>query len=172
MPARKPASLLISDRHKTRMAEREESEASLRLTKKLSMKPPAELTGYLIAQSCWKYLIRLYNKLEGVIITPFDKDILIEYCLGMEYVSELRNLRRIALNNKSYELYIGVDTRLDRKGARLDTLRAQLYLTPRSRAGVAPSEKMKEEYDPMDRLLDEAYSWKKVVMNGREAGNG
>jgi phage terminase small subunit len=154
------------------MAQREEAEASLKLDKKLSVKPPAELEGYLIAQSCWKYLIRLYSKLEGIIITPFDKDILIEYCLGMEYVNELRTLRRVALKNKNYELYMGIDTRLDRKGARLDTLRAQLYLTPRSRAGVAPVEKEKEEEDPMEKLLNEAYGWKKVLMSAQEVGNG
>ena len=148
MPARKPVSLLVSDRHKTRMAEREKTEAALALEKKLSIRPPVELTGYPIAQGCWKYLIGLYSRLEGVIVTPFDKDILIEYCLGMEYVTELRNLRRIALTSKNYELYIAVDTRVDRKGARLDTLRAQLYLTPRSRAGVAPVEKDPDEVEP------------------------
>ena len=138
----------------------------------MSLKPPKELDGYPVAQECWRYHIRLYDKLAGVIITPFDRDLLVEYCLSQAYLAELRHLRKLAMEKHRYELYVSIDQRMDRKGARLDTLRQQLYLTPRSRAGVAPSEKEKEEVDPIDRLLD-GYSWNEVVkMNSGEADNG
>lgn len=172
MPAKKTAALLTSDRHTARMAEREASEAALALKKRLSVKPPMVLDGYPVAQECWKYHIRLYDQLAGVIITPFDRDLLVEYCLGQAYLAELRHLRKLAMEKHRYELYVSVDQRMDRKGARLDTVRQQLYLTPRSRAGVAPIVKEKEEDDPMDRLLD-GYSWNEVVkMNSPETSNG
>jgi phage terminase small subunit len=49
-----------------------------------------------------------------------------------------------------------MDARLDGKRKLLHTLSQSLYLTPRSRAGVAPEQKEPEhDDDPMDKLLNE-----------------
>lgn len=50
---------------------------------------------------------------------------------------------------------IKLDGRIDRKRALIHTLRQSLYLTPRSRAGVAPAEREEEIRDEMSKLLDE-----------------
>jgi phage terminase small subunit len=177
MPAIKPLILHSeTDRHKTRKEARSAAEDAVTLQQELSIHPPKELKDYPVAQECWRFHVRLYKKLAGKIATPFDQHILIEYCLGWAYLAELRILRKLALEKKRFELYVSLDQRVDRKGARLDTLRQQLYLTPRSRAGVAPIEKEKEEEDGMDRLLKEiekGYSWDEVVnMNSRRSDNG
>jgi len=57
--------------------------------------------------------------------------------------------------NWAYDKVIKIDGRVDRKRALLLQLRQSLYLTPRSRAGVAPAEKPKEEpEDDMTKLLN------------------
>lgn len=57
--------------------------------------------------------------------------------------------------NWAYDKIIKIDGRVDRKRALLLQLRQSLYLTPRSRAGVAPAEKPKEEpKDEMEALLE------------------
>jgi hypothetical protein len=57
--------------------------------------------------------------------------------------------------NWAYNKIITTDGRVDRKRALIFQLRQSLYLTPRSRAGVAPTEKPKEEpASDLDRLLD------------------
>jgi len=174
MPARKPLILHSdTDRHKTRNEARAAAEDSVNLRKDLPIRPPKELKDYPVAQECWRFHVRLYKNMAGFLATPLDQHILIEYCLGWAYLAELRLLRKIAMEKKRYELYVSVDQRMDRKGARLDLLRQQLYLTPRSRAGVAPAEREQEEEDPMEKLLNERYSWDEVVkINNREAGNG
>jgi hypothetical protein len=177
MPAIKPLILHSeTDRHKTRKEARSAAEDALTLQQELSIHPPKELKDYPVAQECWRFHVRLYKKLAGKIATPFDQHILIEYCLGWAYLAELRILRKLALEKKKFELYVSIDQRMDRKGSRLDTLRQQLYLTPRSRAGVTPTEKdMELENDPMEKLLNEmknSYSWNEVVRNAQENGNG
>lgn len=57
--------------------------------------------------------------------------------------------------NWAYDKIIKVDGRVDRKRSLLLQLRQSLYLTPRSRAGVAPAEKAAPEpEDEMTRLLE------------------
>ena len=57
--------------------------------------------------------------------------------------------------NWAFDKIVKVDARVDRKRALLLQLRQSLYLTPRSRAGVAPAEKAPEEpEDEMTRLLN------------------
>jgi hypothetical protein len=54
----------------------------------------------------------------------------------------------------AFEAVVKLDGRVDRKRALLLQWRQSLYLTPRSRAGVAPSKKEKEEEpDLMEQLL-------------------
>jgi phage terminase small subunit len=109
------------------------------------LEPPEELKGYSVAESCWEYHVGLFQTLQGKIVTPLDAHVLIEYCLSWQYLDDLKQVRRKALELKKFDLLLSVDARIDRKGVRLDSLRQQLYMTPRSRAGVAPAEKEPEE---------------------------
>jgi phage terminase small subunit len=149
MPARKPLILHSdTDRHTTRHEARAAAEDAVTVRKELPIRPPKELKEYPVAQECWRFHVKLYNSMAGFLATPLDQHILIEYCLGWAYLAELRFIRKLAMDKKMFELYVSVDQRMDRKGARLDTLRQQLYLTPRSRAGVAPVEKEPDEVEP------------------------
>ena len=142
MPASKPLALLSkNDRHRTRKEVRAAEEESKIPNVGLSINPPGELNGLKIAQLAWRRLIRLYRSTKGTIITAFDRDVLIEYCRGCQDLAELRMLRKKLFHSNDLPTLLLVDARMDRKATRLDSLRQQLYLTPRSRVGVAPVKK-------------------------------
>jgi len=184
MPAKKPAGLI--ERHETaaEAAERAQKENALRPRRLLPGEPPARLDGYLIARATWRRMMRRWSELEAVIVTSLDWDMLIDYCILMEQVVELDKMRRSAyqvwekldeaLEKLSDEtpaedqvkmwMKVGgalsdatkLDGRVDRKRALLHQWRQSLYLTPRSRAGTAPTKKEKEEPpDDMEQLLSE-----------------
>jgi phage terminase small subunit len=126
----------------------------------------------------------LYGETEGTIVTAFDSDLLAKYCLLEQECDVMQTLRDAVLKNydsisgqiakmrprgedmKEFNKlmeqanallarYQGLDARLDGKRKLLHALAQSLYLTPRSRAGVAPAEKgPKEPDDPMANLLD------------------
>lgn len=183
MPAKKSSSL--NKRHDTKKDKqsRESAEAAMTPTTQLTGKPPPALTGHKHAAATWTRLLSLYDETQGTIITAFDADILIKYCLAEEELNELAGLRRVIfqtwnthlkwLNNlkpkgdqiKDYlgalqqanallQRFQGMDARMDGKRKLVFSLAQSLYLTPRSRAGVAPQEKPPETPpDPMDNLL-------------------
>ena len=185
MPARKNSAL--NKRHNTKKdrSEREAAEAALVPTTELTIKPPAALKNHKCASAVWTRIVGLYFETEGKIITAFDQDVLIKYCLAEEELEELYALRasikKVWLNhlkvlvkihptNKAMKDYFGalmqanallqrfqgMDARLDGKRKMIHAMAQSLYLTPRSRAGVAPQEK--EPADPetdMDKLLNE-----------------
>ena len=184
MPARKPSSL--TKRHSTK-AEREArtaGESALTPKTLLQKQPPAALTGHKHASALWKELVGLYGETEGTIITAFDKDLLIKYCLAEEELTELFAMRgeikklwthhtkilgrmnpkgdelkdyfnALAQANALLQRFQGMDARLDGKRKLVFSLAQSLYLTPRSRAGVAPPEKEPEQpKDEMEQLLD------------------
>jgi len=155
MPAKKPVSLHVDDRHRARREARESGEAAAVPGKTLSTRPPKELDGMPIAQRAWRYHVRLYRGIKGVLLTAFDLHVLVEYCRGWEELESLRELRAKA--GGDVELLLKIDARLDRKATRLDNLRSQLFLTPRSRAGVAPAEKPPEE--PEWEVPEGGYRW-------------
>lgn len=139
---------------------------------------------HIIAAATWKKTIGLYLETEGVIATAFDEGLLIDYCLVMEEWVELKEMKKIIksdweTNSKAVKKikpntdtlkdwvqmwnvvnaieakFRGMDARLDGKRKLLHTLRQSLYLTPRSRAGVAPTEKeVESDMDEMDALLN------------------
>ncbi len=183
MPAKKPASL--SARHDTKddRTERAMSEAAMAPKTQITIRPPAALNGHVQAREVWKRIIGLYDETEGTIITAFDSDLLIKYCLAEEELHGLLALRsailklwqrhsrlltRMRPSNKNLKDYYGalgtanallqrfqgMDARLDGKRKMLVAMEQSLYLTPRSRAGVAPSEKEKDEPESeMDKML-------------------
>ena len=137
------------------------------------------------AKRTWKRIIGLYHEVEGIIATAFDQDRVIEYCLLMEEVDELALDRRHAKRewknklaqanrikltddnadqwvkiwgvvNALNQKFLSLDARLDGKRKHLHKLSQDLYLTPRSRAGVAPPVKEPEKpKSEMEKLLDE-----------------
>lgn len=184
MPAKKNSSL--NKRHDTKKDKqaRESAEAAMAPTTKLTLKPPAALTGHKVASATWTRLLRLYDETKGTIITAFDEDVLIKYCLAEEELTELAGLRRVifqtwnthlkwlnqfkpkgdqikdylgalAQANALLQRFQGIDARIDGKRKLIFSLAQSLYLTPRSRAGVAPTEKPPEApKSKMDELLD------------------
>jgi phage terminase small subunit len=145
MPARKPFSLNVRHNTQAEKTARAVSEGALTPRKRLTITPPAELKGSRIAQGCWRRLIRLYDELEGDIVTRLDGDLLCEYCLLFSELAGLRRLKEEAIKRGDLDDVLRIDQRGDRKGSRLDLLRQQLYLTPRSRSAASPDIKEVEE---------------------------
>lgn len=184
MPARKPNILIVRDEARITTQARINAESSARPKTVLTAATPAALRGHAKAARTWKRLIGLYLEVDGIIATAFDMDLLIKYCLIEEEVVELAAMRHtIKLEwqnslkqakkikpdadnirdwgrmwevvNALFQRFQGMDARLDGKRKLLLAMSQSLYLTPRSRAGVAPPEKPPEkEKTEMDGLLD------------------
>jgi len=184
MPARKDSSLNTRHDAKADRAARAAAEESMQPKTQLSLKPPAALKGHAPASKTWIRMVGLYFETKGKIITAFDEDVLIKYCLAEEELLELFEMRSEIkktwkihlkwLNNlkpkgdqiKDYlaalqqanallQRFQGMDARFDNKRKLIFSLAQSLYLTPRSRAGVAPEEKDPEKpKSPMEKLLD------------------
>jgi len=185
MPARKPSTLNTRNDTKADRSKRKEGESSMMPKTKLTAIAPMELKGHAHSAATWKRLIGLYLQVDGVIATAFDRDILVKYCLLEEEVVELATMRKTMYSdwktsqkeakktkpdatgikdflamwtvvNGMFERFRGMDARLDGKRKLLMALSQSLYLTPRSRAGVAPPEKPPEKpKSAMGGLLDE-----------------
>lgn len=185
MPARKPGALNRRHNTKGEKADRTAAEAALTPTTQLTVTPPPLLRGHKHATETWRELIGLYGETDGQIVTAFDSWLLAKYCLLEEEAVELEKLRDEILqdhNTVSKQLsrikptkdnfkdygnlleqkvalltrYQGFDARLDGKRKFLVDMAQHLYLTPRSRAGVAPKEKDKPAPKTrMASLLDE-----------------
>lgn len=171
MPRTKPQSLI--ERHDTKADRSARADAESAMTPKteLTRKPPAKLTGHKIAIATWKRTVGLYGEIEGQIATSFDEDLLVKYCLvedecdwlsrirskiEKQYVSADTKLAKMKPDDlesyyKALSQVNALLTRLQGFDARLDGKRKlglaysqSLYLTPRSRAGVAPPTKETE----------------------------
>jgi phage terminase small subunit len=184
MPASKPASLVIRNDLKADREQRAASESAMTPRTQLKLAAPTRLKGHAQATATWKRIVGLYSEIDGVIATSFDEDLLIKYCLLEEEVLELAKMRKTMRDdwesnqktakkikpnsetlkiwvqmwdvvNGMYQRFQGMDARLDGKRKLLHTLSQSLYLTPRSRAGVAPPEKEPEKpKSKMDELLE------------------
>jgi phage terminase small subunit len=184
MPASKLQTLNKSHQTKAEKETRESSEAAMTPATQLDLKPPALLQKRKHARATWSRLIGLYQEVDGTIVTAFDADLLTKYCILEEECLWLegkraqvdQNANRIdkLLKNKEKakefdaEGYVamlqqynalnarvqGLDARLDGKRKLLHDLSKSLYLTPRSRAGVAPTGKPKEEEDGFGKEYD------------------
>src|SRR5688572_29887981 len=81
MPARKPQSLNRSHQTNDEKRERAEQESALQPITQLDLNPPPLLQKRKQARETWKRLVGLYFEVEGSIITAFDADLLIKYCI-------------------------------------------------------------------------------------------
>lgn len=93
MPARKPSSLNTRHDPPADRAARADAEAAMTPRTAIGTKPPAELTGHKRAISVWKHTLGLYGETEAKIICAFDQGILVDYCLLVEQLVELDELR-------------------------------------------------------------------------------
>ena len=182
MPAKKPASLIPINETKADRAARVSAEMSMIPKTELTNRPPAALKGHKLAPAVWKKIVNLYASTDGKIATSFDEDLLIQYCLCIEelpWLSDMRTavegeykaiqkqvtkLRSAKMSDEGLKNYLSLlnqlnalltrlqsfDARIDGKRKLIHSLSQSLYLTPRSRAGVAPAQR--EEDDPMDEM--------------------
>jgi hypothetical protein len=184
MPARKPAGLRNRAETKAEKAERIANEAALEPERGLSVQAPARLKDHPVAGAAWRRLMRTYGQLKATIVTRMDMDLLVDYCILMEQVGELDELRAASfaawkkLDERWTEIegefkgkdlltafaqlqsaftdVIKLDGRVDRKRAFLLQLRQSLYLTPRARAAAVPAKKEKPiPPDELEQLLDD-----------------
>ena len=186
MPARKPSSLNAMSTTKEELAKRKSAESAMtpKIALNTALPPRLRGRGHVNGAAAWKEVIKIYESTDSVLVTAFDKQILLNYCLAIEQAIELEDLRStIILNWKESEKALkkikktadnlkewtamqeivngfymrvqGMDARLDGKQKLITSFQQSLYLTPRSRAGVAPAEKEPEgSDDPMDELLN------------------
>jgi hypothetical protein len=154
MPARKPIGLHDSAATKESRKSRQDGESALRPRRDLPLSPPRELES-TVARRVWRYLMKRYEEMEAEIVTSLDRDLLVDYCILAGQVDELDQLRSTAYKEKDIDVIVKLDARSERKRAHMQRLRESLYLTPRSRAGVAPEKKVEEPEDALDDLLNE-----------------
>ncbi len=183
MPAKKPQSLSNRHSTKEEIDERAAAEAAIAPITQLSTKPPPLLQKHKGARATWSRLVGLYLEVKGTIITAFDADLLAKYCILEEECLWLEGKRaevdrtavklnkqiaKITPKGERMKVYYqlleqynalnarvqGLDARLDGKRKLLHSLAQSLYLTPRSRAGVAPTEKAKELPDQFGKEYD------------------
>ena len=195
MPARKPAGLRNRAETKAETAARIANEAALEPERGLSVQAPARLKDHQVAQATWRRMMRTYGELQATVVTRMDMDLLVDYCLLMEQIAEMDDLRRSSIEIwkmfdkqrktllesgkiaeavlmaakevDTYEMIVKVDSRADRKRSLLLQLRQSLYLTPRARAAAVPAKKEKpEEPDDLEKLLDDVDSF----VNGKQDG--
>ncbi len=184
MPARKPQDLHTRHSTKSETEKRKAEEELLRSRRSLPLEP-ARLKDHPKAAAVWRRMLREFDSLEAVVITRLDMDLLIDYCMLMEQLEEMDELRAAAMTffetmmkgvvelkaqaewieaakmaSKASDVMDGIikiDSRADRKRDLLTKLRQSLYLTPRARAGAAPKEKEAPEVpDEFEQLLDES----------------
>lgn len=93
MPAVKPLSLIRRHSTKEELEERESAELSLVPTTQISAKPPALLQKHKVARETWTRLVGLYFETEHTLITAFDQDALVKYCLLEEECVWLESMR-------------------------------------------------------------------------------
>lgn len=177
MPARKPQTLNKRHATKDEIADRAAAEAAMVPSTQLSRKPPPLLQKHKHAGATWDRLVSLYFETEHMFVTAFDTDLLAKYCLLEEeclWLEDLRSsvykqamslqkkLEKINLRDvEQMKLYYslseqynaliarvqGLDARLDGKRKLSHDYAKSMYLTPRSRVGVAPAEKPPAEAD-------------------------
>jgi phage terminase small subunit len=185
MPAKKPSSLITRAETKADKQARKDAESVMEPKELLKLEPPQALTGHAVAKKMWRRMITMYRGLDAKIVSRLDEDMLVDYCILYEQGQELDKLRTAAGRNytkaqkvldKKFESddidpktliklsnsvnwclgeIVKLDARADMKRKHLFTLRQSLYMTPRSRAGVAHAEKPKKQpKSDMANLLD------------------
>lgn len=173
MPKAKPQALHTRHAAKAEQAERHAAELSFQPITELPEKPAALAKGHAGALAAYRRLMALYSETIAEMVTAFDLDVLVDYCLILEQIAEMDIMRAdavkaIAAAKKAkkgdalgiwMDRLLAIDQRVERKRGMAHRLRESLYLTPRARAGATPPTKPAEpELDPMEALLAEVGS--------------
>lgn len=171
MPKAKPMVLNPAKRRKSEIADRKAAELSLTPISELPS-VPAPLKNHAGALLVYRRLMVLYAEVIAEVVTAFDLDVLVDYCLMMEQIAELDAMRAAIVKSMAdgkkrkagasdgqyilLERLLAIDARGERKRALAHKLRESLYLTPRARAGAAPPRKPAEpERDEMEDIMAE-----------------
>ena len=184
MPAAKPKALIVRHETKAELQARADKEAAFTTDYQLPKGTPAELKEYPTAAATWRRLMREFMSIEEGYVISLDRDMLISYCMLVEQLDELDEMRKVAYLHwkslaKKYEVLIkederdlaleislgvsGVfdsilklDARADQKRKTIFAMQKSLYMTPRARAGATPRRKAQEQpKDEMEKLLEE-----------------
>lgn len=201
MPASKPVELHKRHNTKSEIAERKEAEAALHSERGLSLLPPKSIKKDKVAAATWRRLIREYSRLEAELISRLDFDLLIDYCNVMSQIDELDHMRTSSyevwhfLNEqrkkfiedkkflealglikdiqKSYDVIIKIDARLDAKRKLAFSIRQSTFMTPRSRSGVKPPQDPEKAapIDPLEAKLNERFKKVAAKVDGGSGDN-
>jgi len=76
--------------------ERAENEAAMRSENELTMRIPAQQNGLKVAQDAWRKLISEFNAIEGKWVSKLDQSLVVNYCILVEQISELDQMRSAA----------------------------------------------------------------------------
>lgn len=178
MPSAKDQSMHTRHATAAERAARAEADDSMQSAEMLAEREPSELKDHKVAAKVWRRTVKEFNQLKAHILTKQDYDLMIDYCLSMESLKEIDDIRTSAIETWKFykDLYKAavkahddvlakshadsvinamksikeLDARVDAKRKYLLSVRQSLYLTPRSRTGQAP--KVKEAEEPKDGL--------------------
>jgi len=175
MPAKKPVDLVVMHLTKAERQQREEQEGALAPKKALTARVPAKLTGEIersVWQETVRQYLSLEDRIVSVLDRGILLDYCAA-CQQLVEIDGLRSeamnnytkneialtkvlhskkdigprdlLKLINAVNKGLDEVIKLDARADNKRRVIHTFRQALMLTPRSRAGVNPKEKEREQ---------------------------
>lgn len=128
--------------------------------------------------------MREFTSIEESYVISLDRDMLISYCMLVEQLEQLEEMRKVAyalwqsLAKKAdvvkkkegdalaleisvqvsgvFDSILKLDARADQKRKTLFAMQKSLYMTPRARAGATPMRKAPEQpKDEMEKLLEE-----------------
>jgi phage terminase small subunit len=180
----KPAGLVTRHLSTAEKSARYDNEAAFTPKNSLPMNPPARLKGHRVASTTYRRLMRVYAGLSTQIITGLDWVLLENFCLAFEELDQLKRMRKFTYDAyqeieqafdlarqdgetnlavslaknlvRAYDAVLKVDARMDRNRTLLHQLGQSLYVTPRARAGTAPTPKENDEVDPMEAEMRRA----------------
>ena len=184
MPAAKPKALIVRHDTKAELQARADKEAAFTTLYQLPRGTPAELKDYPMAGSTWRRLMREFTSIEESYVISLDRDMLISYCMLVEQLEQLEEMRKVAyahwmslakkvdvVKTKGdaalalkisvevsgvFDLILKLDARADQKRKTIFAMQKSLYMTPRARAGAIPRRKAPEQpKDEMEMLLEE-----------------
>lgn len=125
-----------------RRAAKAEAEAGFQ-SGALPRNPPVELAGMAAGRAAWRGLMKAHDALPSPLYNLLDRGALLIYCQAVQACQDARGLAKtIAARFEKGEAelkdLIAARTELRQSARLVSDLSKQLYLTPRSRGGIAP----------------------------------
>lgn len=183
MAAPKPSDLIVRNETEEEKNRRISRENANKTNVRLPKSAPKELKGHPFAQAAWRRLMRDFGELKAERVDSQDFDMMVSYCLALEEEDDLVKMRAEALqklkdgeDDATVKSVLDIDARLDRKRSLLSQYQQQMYMTPRSRAGVVSElAEVEEEEDDMEAFLKKhlpVVQMEQMVNEAAKAGNG